>query len=48
MVSFAVQKILSLIIPHSFITTFISIALGEWAKKTVRIYAKKRFTYVLF
>ena len=34
MVSFAVQKILSLIRSHCFIFVFIYIALGDWPKKT--------------
>ena len=33
MVSFVVQKFLSLIKPHLFIFAFISIALGDWPKK---------------
>ena len=36
MVSFAVQNIISLIRSHLFIFAFISIALGDWPKKTVR------------
>ena len=35
MVSFAVQKLVSLIRPHLFIFAFISIVLGDWPKKTV-------------
>ena len=35
MVSFAVQKFLSLIRSHLFIFAFISIDLGEWPKKTL-------------
>ena len=35
MVSFAVQKLLSLIRYHLFILAFISIALGAWPKKTL-------------
>ena len=34
-VSFAVQKLLSLIRSHLFIFVFISIALGDWPKKTL-------------
>ena len=33
MVSFAVQKLLSLIKPHFFIFAFIYFALGDWSKK---------------
>ena len=35
MVSFAVQKLVSLIRSHLFIFVFISIALGDWPKKTL-------------
>ena len=35
MVSFAVQKLISLIESHLFIFAFISIALGDWPKKTL-------------
>ena len=35
MISFAVQKILSLIRSHLFIFAFISFALGDWSKKTL-------------
>ena len=35
MVSFVVQNLLSLIRFHLFITAFISIALGDWPKKTL-------------
>ena len=35
MVSFAVQKLVSLIRSHLFIFAFISIALGDWPKKTL-------------
>ena len=35
MVSFAVQKLISLIKSHLFIFAFISIALGDWPKKTL-------------
>ena len=35
MVSFAVQKLISLIRSHLFILTFISIALVDWPKKTL-------------
>ena len=35
MVSFAVQKLISLIRSHLFIFAFISIALGDWPKKTL-------------
>ena len=35
MVSFAVQKLISLIRSHLFIFAFISIALGDWCKKTL-------------
>ena len=35
MVSFAVQKLVSLIRSHLFIFIFISIALGDWPKKTL-------------
>ena len=34
MVSFAVQKLVSLISSHWFIFAFISAALGDWPKKT--------------
>ena len=35
MISFAVQKLVSLIKSHLFIFCFISIALGDWPKKTL-------------
>ena len=35
MVSFAVQKLVNLIRSHLFIFVFISIALGDWPKKTL-------------
>ena len=35
MISFAVQKLISLIRSHLFILIFISLALGDWSKKTV-------------
>ena len=35
MVSFAVQKLVSLIRSHLFIFAFLSIALGDWPKKTL-------------
>ena len=35
MVSFTVQKLISLIRSHLFILIFISIALGDWSKKTL-------------
>ena len=42
MVSFAVQKLLSLIISHLFIFVFISITLGMWVKKGLaEIYVKE-------
>ena len=34
-VSFAVQKLVSLIRPHLFVFVFISISLGDWPKKTL-------------
>ena len=46
MVSFAVQKLLSLIMSHLFIFSFISFALGDWSRKT--IYVKACSAYVLF
>ena len=38
MVSFAVQKLVSLIRSHLFIFVFISIALGDWPKKTLVLF----------
>ena len=50
MVSFAVQKLVSLIRSHLFIFVFISIALGDWPKKTLVwfMYVRECFAYVLF
>ena len=45
MVSFAMQKLLSLIKSHLFIFAFVSITLGDWSK-IAGIYVKKCFTYV--
>ena len=47
MVSFDVQKILSLIRPHLFIFVFISISLGGGSKKDLAvIYVKECSSYV--
>ena len=35
LISFAMQKLISLIMSHLFIFVFISIALGDWPKKTL-------------
>ena len=49
MVSFAVQKLISLIRSHLFIFAFIFIALGNWPKETlVRFMRENVFAYVLF
>ena len=49
MVSFAVQKLASLIRSHLFIFAFISVALGDWPKKILgRIYVKECFACVLY
>ena len=47
MISFAVQKLLSLTSLHLFIFTFVSFALGNKKKKVV-IYIKECFAYVFF
>ena len=48
MVSFAVPKLISLIRSHLFAFGFISIALGDWPKKTlVLIYVRECFAYDL-
>ena len=47
MVSFAVQKTLSLIRPHLFIFAFISFALGDRSKKILLLLMSKS-AYVLF
>ena len=46
MISFSVQKRLSLTSLHLFIFTFVSFALGN--KKKVVIYIKECFAYVFF
>ena len=49
MVSFAVQKFLSLIRSHLFIFAFVSFALGDRSKKNIAtIYVKECSAYVLF
>ena len=49
MVSFAVQKLVSLIRSHWFIFIFISIALGDLPNKNIcTIYVREFFAYVLF
>ena len=48
MVSFAVQKFLSLIRPHLFIFAFISIALGDWPKKTLVQFMSENVLCVFF
>ena len=48
MVSFAVQKLVSLIRSHLFIFVFIFITLGDWPKKIGSIYVRECFAYDLF
>ena len=48
MVSFAVQKLVGLIWFHLFIFVFISIALGDWPKKTLVQFMSECFAYDLF
>ena len=50
MISFVVQKLLSLIRSHLFISAFISFALGDRAKNIymATIYVKECFAYVFF
>ena len=49
MISFAVQKLLSLITSHLFTFAFISFAIGDRSKKSIAmIYVKECSTYVLF
>ena len=47
MVSFAVQKLVSLIRSHWFIFAFISVSLGDRPKKTF-VFFRECFAYVLF
>ena len=47
MVSFAKQKILSLIRPHLFVFAFVSFALGDRSKKNIAvIYGREYSAYV--
>ena len=46
MVSFAVQKLLSLINSHLFIFVFISVTLGGGLKKVLLWFMSKSFSYV--
>ena len=48
MVSFDVQKLLSLIRSHLFIFAFISFALGECSKKILLQFVRECFACVLF
>ena len=48
MVSFAVQKLVSLIRSHLFIFASISIAWGDWLKKTLVGFMSECFAYVLY
>ena len=49
LVSFAVQKLLSLIRSHLFIFAFVSFALGErYKKKNTMIYVKECSAFVFF
>jgi len=48
MVSFEVQKLLSLIRSHLFIFAFISIALGDWPEKILVRFMSDCFAYVPF
>ena len=49
MVSFAVQKLVSLIRSHLFIFVFISVALGDWPKKNIgTIYVGECSAYAVF
>ena len=48
MISFSVQKAVSLIMSHLFIFVFICIALGDWPKKIDMIYVRESFAYDLF
>ena len=49
MVSFAVQKLLTLITTHLFIFAFISLALGDRSKKNiVMIYVKECSAHIIF
>ena len=48
MVSFAVQKLVSLIRSHLSIFAFISIALGEWVKKVLAVIYVKECTSCVF
>ena len=47
MVSFAVQKLISLIRSYLFIFVFISIALGDWLKKTLVQFMSRLFRSLL-
>ena len=48
MVPFAGQKLLCLIRSHLFIFTFISVALGDWPKKTLLQFMSEYFAIVFF
>ena len=48
MVSFAVQKLVSLIRSHLFIFVFISIALGDWLKTLVRFMSENVFFFFFY